>query len=219
MIRKIELTNHFLLFLIKMENMNLSQTEGVQITIKIDNMIRNYCCNFLSYLYVAAGWKRVIFDTSKENYIDSEVKGKKIRILIANNGTIILTCFSFTDILHVGEYLLSQFQYGRMGYYLVADDNVSIKISGDFLNEEAQVFKSQAREVEEISKRDITVEEKLKRESLKESFKKENERRSSSEESDEIVDDENRDNREDESEDTMQNIFSFLNNIKFADYF
>ena len=180
--------------------------ETRNLTIKIDNLIRNYCYNFLSYLYLNAGWKRVIFDTSKENYIDSDVKGKKIRILIANNGTIILTCSSFTDILRAGEFLQEQFRYGRMEYYLVPDDNVSIKISGDFLDEEAEVF-----EKEEINVEDVKEKEK-KNVKMSDSDKSST---TGSEESYEIVDE----NREDESEDTMQNIFSFLNNIKFADYF
>ena len=179
----------------------------MNLTINIDNLIRNYCYNFLSYLYANAGWKRVIFDTSKENYIDSCISGKKIRILIVNNGTIILTCYCFTDILVVGEYLLSQFQYARMAYYLVPDDKVSIKISGDVLNEEAQVFKKVEKKVEDV-KSDGKSNEKL---SESESSEKNS---TGSEESYDIVDEEKND-----SEDTMQNIFSFFNNIKFADYF
>ena len=98
-------------------------------TAKIDNLIQNYCYNFLSYLYVSAGWKRIIFETSKENYIASNVVGKKIRIVISNVGNILLTCHCFTDILTSIEYLISQFEYGRMGYYLVLDDKVNIKWS------------------------------------------------------------------------------------------
>ena len=182
----------------------------MNLTINIDNLIRNYCYNFLSYLYANAGWKRVIFDTSKENYIDSCISGKKIRILIANNGTIILTCYCFTDILILGEYLHSQFQYGRMAYYLVPDDKVSIKISGDFLNEEAQVFEK----VENVEKV-----EKIEKKEIKKFSSSESEEKTStgSEESYDIVDEEKEERNE--SEDTMQNIFSFFNNIKFADYF
>lgn len=179
----------------------------MNLTINIDNLIRNYCYNFLSYLYANAGWKRVIFDTSKENYIDSCISGKKIRVLIANNGTIILTCYCFTDILLVGEYLLSQFQYGRMAYYLVPDDKVCIKISGDFLNEEAEVF-NKVEKVENV-KMNLESNEKF---SSSESEKSGT--TTGSEESYDIVDEE-----KNESEDTMQNIFSFFNNIKFADYF
>ena len=181
----------------------------MNLTINVDNLIRNYCYNFLSYLYANAGWKRVIFDTSKENYIDSYVSGKKIRVLIANNGTIILTCYCFTDILLVGEYLFSQFQYGRMAYYLVPDDKVSIKISGDFLNEEAEVF----QKVEKVEKKVENVKLNLESNSGSESSEKSG-TTAGSEESYDIVDEEKND-----SEDTMQNIFSFFNNIKFADYF
>ena len=184
--------------------------EDTNITIKIDNLIRNYCYNFLSYLYLNAGWKRVIFDTSKENYIDSSVKGKKIRILIANNGTIILTCFSFTDVLLASEFIYSQFKYGRMDYYLVVDESTSIKISGDFLNEEAQVFK---KDLKEEKPQDVNETKNKKFEKLSE--KESSDKSSGSDESSYDIVDENKD----ESEDTMQNIFSFLNNIKFADYF
>ena len=180
----------------------------MNLTINIDNLIRNYCYNFLSYLYANAGWKRVIFDTSKENYIDSCISGKKIRILIANNGTIILTCYCFTDILLVGEYLHSQFQYARMAYYLVPDDKVSIKISGDFLNEEAEVF-NKVENVQNVENGKLNLESNSGSESSEKSGTT-----TGSEESYDIVDEE-----KNESEDTMQNIFSFFNNIKFADYF
>lgn len=194
-----------------MEREDLIVNSDLKITIKIDNFIRNYCYNFLSYLYANAGWKRVIFDTSKENYIDSYIKDKKIHVLISNNGTVILTCYCFTDILLVGEYLHSQFQYGRMAYYLVPDDKVSIKISGDFLNEEAEVF-NKVENVQNVEngKGDGKSNEKF---SGSESSEKSG-TTTGSEESYDIVDEEKND-----SEDTMQNIFSFFNNIKFADYF
>ena len=188
-----------------MEREDLIVNSDLKITIKIDNFIRNYCYNFLSYLYANAGWKRVIFDTSKENYIDSCISNKKIRVLISNNGTVILTCYCFTDILLVGDYLLSQFQYARMAYYLVPDDKVSIKISGDFLNEEAEVFQN----VENVQNVKCDVKSNSGSESSEKSGTT-----TGSEESYDIVDEEKND-----SEDTMQNIFSFFNNIKFADYF
>ena len=92
------------------------------ISIKIDNLIQNYCYNFLSYLYANSGWKRTVFDTSKENFIPSFVTDKKIRILISNTGSILLTCYCFSDILTTMEYIYSQFAYGRMEYYLVHTD-------------------------------------------------------------------------------------------------
>lgn len=96
------------------------------ISVKIDNLIQNYCYNFLSYLYAQNGWKRTVFETSKENFIPSYVNDKKIRILISNVGNIIITCYCFSDILPAMEFIYSQFNYGRMGHYLV-DTDIKIK--------------------------------------------------------------------------------------------
>ena len=93
------------------------------ISFKIDNLIRNYCSNFLSYLYSNSGWKRTIFETSKENYIPSIIEGKNIRIIISNNGKILLTCYCFFDIIKSVGYIIKQFEYGRMGNYIIEDED------------------------------------------------------------------------------------------------
>lgn len=97
------------------------------ISCTIDNSIRNYCSNFLSYLYAYNGWKRIMFETSKENYIPSNIEGENIRIVISNTGKILLTCNCVFDILKAIEYIIEQFKYGRMGYYIVIDDESSVK--------------------------------------------------------------------------------------------
>lgn len=91
------------------------------INIKIDNMIRGYCSNFLSYLYTSNGWKRIMLGTSKENYRNDN------RIVITNTGTIILTCQSSFDFIDCLEFIREEFEYGRMGYYLVYDDDTIMK--------------------------------------------------------------------------------------------
>ena len=96
------------------------------ISFKIDNLIQNYCNNFLSYLYTNHGWKRTIFDTCKENYIESEIESKKIRILISNGGEILLTCYCVFDIIKSMEFIISEFKYGRMEYYIILDENTTI---------------------------------------------------------------------------------------------
>jgi hypothetical protein len=107
------------------------------ISIKIDNLIQNYCYNFLSYLYANSGWKRTALETSKENFIPSFVADKKIRILISNTGSILLTCYCFSDILTSMEYLYSQFAYGRMEYYLVHTDiNIRYTVTEKYILEQ-----------------------------------------------------------------------------------
>ena len=99
------------------------------ISCKINNLIRNYCNNFLSYLYKQNGWNRTAFETCKEKFIPSNIPGEEIRILISNTGTISLTCYCLFDVLKALEYINEQFEYGRMGYYLVMDENTEIKTS------------------------------------------------------------------------------------------
>jgi hypothetical protein len=101
--------------------------------ITIDNMIRNYCYNFLSYLYSSMGWKRALLETSKELYIDSLLESskddtrEKIRIVITQDGKIFLRCYTMGDILLAIETIESHFAYGRMKYYLFNDENVKVK--------------------------------------------------------------------------------------------
>lgn len=97
------------------------------ISINIDNLIRGYCSNFLSYLYLTYGWKRTMFEMGKEVFIPSNIEGKENRIVVMNNGTIILTCYSAFDALNCMEFIISQFKYGRMSSYCVLDDEVNIK--------------------------------------------------------------------------------------------
>ena len=52
------------------------------ISCKINNLIRGYCSNFLSYLYKQNGWKRAVFETCKENFIPSDICCEDIRILV-----------------------------------------------------------------------------------------------------------------------------------------
>jgi hypothetical protein len=108
-------------------------TEGIEETeenkttihIRIDGLIRDYCSNFLSYLYPKRGWKRTVFDIGKENYINQN--DKNTRILITNVGTIMITCSSMANLLETVEFLVNEFEYGRMKNYLIWDQNVSIK--------------------------------------------------------------------------------------------
>ncbi|MBY9022005.1 MAG: hypothetical protein KGD67_13210, partial [Candidatus Lokiarchaeota archaeon] len=58
--------------------------------------------------------------------ITSTILDKNIRILITHDGTIILTCYSMEDILKSMEFIIEQFQYGRMESYCVFDDSVNI---------------------------------------------------------------------------------------------
>ena len=113
------------------------------ISLTIKNLIRNYCYNFLGYLYSNKGWTKTLL-TGKENSITSTISDKNIRILITHDGTIILTCYSMEDILKSIEFIIEQFQYGRMESYCVFDDSVNISnhfisvfnIDNDFSNTE-----------------------------------------------------------------------------------
>ena len=95
------------------------------ISCQIDNLIRGYCSNFLSYLYAKNGWKRAVFETCKENSIPGGVE--EIRILISNTGNIKLTCHSLFDILTALEYIEEQFAYARMSSYIVMDTETIFK--------------------------------------------------------------------------------------------
>lgn len=101
--------------------MNNSETK---ISLTITGLIRNYWSNFLSYLYLKNGWKRTMFEISKENIISDN-----IRIIITNTGTIILTCYSMGDILTAMEFIVNEFEYARMSHYLIYDEKVIIKTS------------------------------------------------------------------------------------------
>ena len=90
----------------------------------IEGFIKNYCSNFLSYLYVSHNWKRSIFDTCKENYIHVSPL-KKIKILISESAVIVITCSYFTDLLFAIEFLESEFKYARMHHYLNSDSKNS----------------------------------------------------------------------------------------------
>jgi hypothetical protein len=110
------------------------------------------------------------------------------------------------------EYLLSQFQYGRMEYYLVADEKVSIKIFGNFSKRDEQEIGSEENvRSEEIRSEDVTS-ERLGREEIgrEEDVRREDIR--SEEKFYDIADEE----KDESEEDTIQYIYSFLN---FADYF
>lgn len=97
------------------------------ISCRVDNLIKNYCDNFLSYLYAGDGWKRTMFDMGKENYIPSYMdKNKKIRILISNTGSILITCEYVIDILTSIDFIVSQFEQNRMGWYII-DDEITVK--------------------------------------------------------------------------------------------
>jgi hypothetical protein len=97
------------------------------ISCRVDNIIQNYCHNFLSYLYTNDGWKRTMFDMGKEVFIPSYIdKKREIRILISNTGSILITCEYVTDITESLNFIISQFEQNRMGYYIV-DEDVKIK--------------------------------------------------------------------------------------------
>ena len=125
------------------------------ISCKINNLIRGYCSNFLSYLYKQNGWKRAVFETCKENFIPSEICCEDIRILIANNGDISLTCYCLFDVLRALEYINEQFVYARMGNYLVMDSETEIKMKYtttidmfDYHFEEKETLVTQYGEIE-----------------------------------------------------------------------
>ena len=103
--------------------------ETMEINVKIENLIRKPCHNFLSYLYNSDGWKRVMFDMAKENYITSSADpSKRIKIQIVNDGTIRLTGYSVVDILRATEYIQEKFDYARMPY-LFFDEYVTITLN------------------------------------------------------------------------------------------
>jgi len=99
------------------------------ITLKIDNLIQGYCKNFLSYLYKDRGWKRAVFETCKENYIPSDIDQEMIRILISNDAKIMITCYCVFDVINSIEFIMSEFKYGRMGYYIVMDETTEIDVT------------------------------------------------------------------------------------------
>lgn len=97
----------------------------MNIKIKVKNLIKNPCKKFLSYLYESRGWKRVIFDTSKECYIDSYIGEEKIRIVVVNNCDILIYGHCMFDIVLAMEHLIKEFKYGRIYGYL-SDKNIEI---------------------------------------------------------------------------------------------
>ena len=92
------------------------------ISIKINNLIRNYPSNFLSYLYLKNGWKRTIFDMGKEIFIP--INDNNIRIVITNTGSILLTCYNVSDILICLNFIISEFEYGSLSYIIHNDDDI-----------------------------------------------------------------------------------------------
>jgi len=97
----------------------------MKISIKIENLIRNPCSNFLSYLYAENGWKRSMLNMAKECYVESLIYNHKSRIQIIENGTILLTCSCIFDVLICMEFIIHQFESARM-YYLVWDKETRI---------------------------------------------------------------------------------------------
>ena len=107
----------------------MSTKINTKISLKIDNLIQGYCYNFLSYLYKERGWKRAVFETCKENIIDSDIEDEKIRIVITSDGKIMLTCYCIFDVIKSMEFIISEFKYGRMGYYIVMDETTGIDVT------------------------------------------------------------------------------------------
>ena len=99
------------------------------IDIKINNLIQNYSSNFLSYLYLKRGWNRVMLDLAKENYIESTISSRNIRLVVTSTGEIFLTCYCIFDFLKAMTFLEEEFAYGRMKNYLEDDSKVSISTS------------------------------------------------------------------------------------------
>lgn len=91
-----------------------------EIVCNIENLIVGYCYNFLSYLYQQRGWKRVALDTCKQLVFDD------IKITISQSGSVIINAFCFLDILKAIEKIEEEFTYGRMHYYLVYSEKVTI---------------------------------------------------------------------------------------------
>ena len=96
------------------------------IKITLDNYIRDYCSNFLSYLYPPI-WKRTMFGIAKEAFIASSIPDKYSRILITNTGLITLTCYSGIDIMECSEFIDAEFKSCKLDSYLTFDDKVNIK--------------------------------------------------------------------------------------------
>lgn len=122
-----------------------------KISIKIDNMIRNYCYNFLSYLYVSSGWKRVMFEIGKENHLGRN------RILISNTGSILITCFSLLEFLECMSFIQNEFENSRMGYYLFFDEETILK--HDFVEKIEEKKEEVEEEVEKVDEKVVEEEE------------------------------------------------------------
>lgn len=113
---------HFYLVKIHLNRSKIYEMQIVSVKVNIDNLIKNPCKNFLSYLYKKRGWERAILRTSKENWIDSYMEDKQIRILISNTGNIKIHGFCVMDILKGIGFVESEFKYGKIDCYLNSDD-------------------------------------------------------------------------------------------------
>jgi hypothetical protein len=141
-----------------------------KICVKIDNMIRNYCYNFLSYLYATSGWKRVMFDMAKE-----KILGRN-RIVITETGNITITCYSFLELIECMTFIQSEFENSRMGYYLFFDENTIVKHDyiEPIVEKEIKFTKLSLNEsINEISKENIEEEYKKEEKEINKIYTKE----------------------------------------------
>lgn len=89
-----------------------------KLEIEIDNLVQNYCPNFLSYLRSKRGWKKTVFETCREANIESHIIDETIRIIISHNGTVNISCHCVCDVLKAIEFIESEFKWANMYQYL-----------------------------------------------------------------------------------------------------
>ena len=101
-----------------------------EVKVDIDNLIKP-CRNFLSYFSSKRGWKKNIFDITKDIYIDSYIINQQINIQIRKSGQICIKGKCVFDILIAMEYLEKELIYA--GFKILPDFSCKCNFVGKMM--------------------------------------------------------------------------------------